>query len=214
MGGGTFNTVQGLPSNYTVEYNPTSIRLVAMQQPLLLTSAVSRKLHGSAGPFDINLLLSAPVECRSTNGNHTLVFTFTNYLTSGTVEITTGTGTIVGTPDFSSKTVTVDLTGVADAQALVITLRDVTDRFSQVLPTITLNVGFLVGDTNGNRFVNTGDAVQTRSRSGQLNKRDQLPLGRELGRLHRQRRFYNRAQRIGQLRAVNRWRGRRTAAFV
>ena len=168
VGGGTFNTVQGLPSNYTVEYNPTSIRLVAMQQPLLLTSAVSRKVHGSAGPFDINLLLGVPVECRSTNGNHTLVFTFTNYLTSGTVEITAGIGTIVGTPVFSGKTVTVDLTGVADAQTLVITLRDVTDRFSQVLPNSAFSVGFLKGDTNGDRFVNAGDAQQTRSRSGQL----------------------------------------------
>ncbi len=55
-GGGTFNIVQGLPSDYAVQYNPTSIQLVAVQQPLQLTSAVSRKMHGALGPFDINLL--------------------------------------------------------------------------------------------------------------------------------------------------------------
>jgi hypothetical protein len=166
VGGGTFNTVQGLPSGYAVEYNPTSIRVVAIQQPLQLTSAVSRKLHGSAGSFDINLLASAPVECRSSSGNHTLVFTFSNYLTSGTAVITAGTGTVAGAPAFSGRTMTVNLTGVADVQTLVITLRDVTDRFSQVLPDTAVSMNMLIGDTNGNETVNAGDVAQTKSQSG------------------------------------------------
>ena len=47
--------------------------------PLQLTTAVSRKTHGGAGDFDINLPLSGEpgVECRNSGGNHTLVFTFT-----------------------------------------------------------------------------------------------------------------------------------------
>ena len=69
---------KGYPSDYAVQYNPTSIRLVAVQQPLQLTGAVSRKMHGTLGPFDVNLLTTDPVECRSSGGNHTLVLTFNN----------------------------------------------------------------------------------------------------------------------------------------
>ncbi len=62
---------------------------------------------------------------------------------------------------------TVNLTGVLNAQTLRIELRDVTDVLAQVLPVTLVNMGVLIGDTNGDRFVNTGDALQTRNRSGQ-----------------------------------------------
>ncbi len=32
---------------------------------------------------------------------------------------------------------------------------------------VAVQMGVLIGDTNGDRFVNAGDATQTRSRSGQ-----------------------------------------------
>jgi hypothetical protein len=166
VGGGTFNTVQGLPSDYAVQYNPTSIKLVAMQQPLQLTGAVSRKMHGALGPFDINLLTTNPVECRSNGGNHTLVLTFNNYLVSGSASVTTGTGTVSGEPAFSGKTATIDLVGVSDMQKLVVTLHNVTDRFSQVLPDTPITVNMLIGDTSGNKIVNGTDVSQTKLRSG------------------------------------------------
>jgi hypothetical protein len=164
--GGTFDIVQGLPSDYSVEYNPTSIRLVAIQQPLQLTGAVSRKMHGALGPFDINLLTTDPVECRSSEGNHTLVLTFNNYLVSGSASVTTGTGTISGDPSFSGKTMTVDLIGVSDMQKLVVTLHNVTDRFSQVLSDTPITVNVLIGDTTGNKSVNASDIAQTKRQSG------------------------------------------------
>ena len=166
VGGGIFNTVQGLPSGYTVQYNPTSIKLVATQQPLQLTGAVSRKMHGASGSFDINLLASEPVECRSSNGNHTLVLTFNNYLVSGSASVTTGTGTVSGKPAFSGKAVTIDLVGVSDAQKLIVTLHNVTDRFSQVLPDTPITVNMLIGDTTGNKSVTATDISQTKLRSG------------------------------------------------
>ena len=52
-------------------------------------------------------------------------------------------------------------------QTLGVKISGVTDVFAQVLADTTLNAGFLVGDTNGNGMVNAGDALQTRSRSGQ-----------------------------------------------
>ncbi len=168
VGGGTFNTVQGLPSDYAVQYNPTSIRVVAVQQPLQLTRAVSRKMHGTLGPFDINLLTPNPVECRSSGGNHTLVLTFNNYLVGGSASVTTGTGTVSGQPAFSGKTVTIDLVGVSDMQKLVVTLHNVTDRFSQVLPDTPITINMLIGDTTGNKLVTASDISETKLRSGSV----------------------------------------------
>ena len=140
--------------------------MVAIQQPLQLTGAVSRKMHGPFGPFDVNLLTTDPVECRSSGGNHTLVLTFNNILVNGSASVTTGTGTVSGTPTFSGKIVTIDLIGVSDMQKLVVTLHNVTDRFSQVLPDTPITVNMLIGDTTGNKMVNASDISQTKLQSG------------------------------------------------
>jgi autotransporter-associated beta strand protein len=142
-GGGVFNIVQGLPADYMLQYNPTSIKVVTPQLPMQLIGAVSRKMHGAVGLFDVNLLVSDPVECRSTNGDHTLVFTFPNYLVAGSGTVTAGKATIAGNPTFTGKTMTVNLTGVADVQKIGITLQNVTDRFGQVLPDTTLMINIL-----------------------------------------------------------------------
>ena len=62
---------------------------------------------------------------------------------------------------------TVNLTGVGNAQTITLNLSNVTDEFSQVLADTAVNVSFLLGDTNGDRVVNAGDALQTRNRAGQ-----------------------------------------------
>jgi len=139
--------------------------------PLTLATAVSRKTHASSGPFDIALPLSGlpGVECRTggAGGDHTIVITFSNTVVSGNAAVTVGTGSVAGTPTFSGNTMTVDLTGVTNAQFTTVSLNNVTDNSAQVLPTTAIAIGFLVGDTTGDTFVNTGDTVQTRNRSGQ-----------------------------------------------
>ena len=129
-------------------------------------------MHGGAGTFDINLPVVGPsgIECRSggANGNHTMVISFNNTVVSGNATITGGIGSVAGTPTFSGNTMMVNLTGVANAQTVTVTLSNVTDSFSQVLPNTAINVGFLLGDTNGDAFVNSGDSLQTRNRSGQV----------------------------------------------
>ena len=62
---------------------------------------------------------------------------------------------------------TVNLTGVGNAQTIAVNLSNVTDEFSQVLANTAVNASFLLGDTNGDRSVNAGDALQTRNRAGQ-----------------------------------------------
>jgi hypothetical protein len=131
------------------------------------TSVVSRLTHGSAGQFDINLPLSGPpgIECRSggSSGAYQIVLTFphavtvTSYAVSGAAS--------VATTSTSNNTVTVNLTGVADAQTITITLFGVTDGVNR--SDVSVPMAVLVGDTTGNGLVNSSDISQTQSQSGQ-----------------------------------------------
>ena len=60
---------------------------------------------------------------------------------------------------------TVNLTGVANAQRITITLVGVSDGTNS--GNVNIPMGVLLGDTNADGFVNAGDALQTRNRSGQ-----------------------------------------------
>ncbi len=136
--------------------------------PMQLTTAVSRKTHGAAGTFDINLPLTGEpgVECRSSVGNHTIVFTFNNNVASGNASVTAGVGSVTGGPTFSANTMTVNLMGVTDVQKITVTLSGVTDTSAQLLPTTTVSMNILAGDTSGNKTVNATDISQTKLQSG------------------------------------------------
>ena len=133
-----------------------------------LTSAVSRKTHGSAGTFDVNLPLTGQpgVECRGTAGNHTLVFTFSGNVSGGNASVSRGSGTVAGAPVLSGNTMTVNLSGVADAQMINVMLSGVTSQSSQVLPDRTVSVMVLTGDANGNGTVNASDVAMIKSQAG------------------------------------------------
>jgi hypothetical protein len=133
-----------------------------------VVSGVSRKTHGAAGTFDIPLTFSGEpaVECRSSGGNHTLVFTFNNTLSSGSAAVTSGVGTVSGSPVISGNTMTVNLTGVADVQRVTVTLQSVTDSTAQVMPDTPVNINMLIADTNGNKAVNASDVAQTKGQVG------------------------------------------------
>jgi hypothetical protein len=143
----------------------------AMIPTLQVASAVSRKSHGGAGVFDIPLPLSGNpgVECRigGANGDYTLVFTFSNGIVSGNAGVSGGSGTVSGVPVFSGKTMTVNLTSVTNAQTLTVTLSNITDVFSQTLPSTSVSVSILIGDTTGNGIVNASDVGQTKAPIGQ-----------------------------------------------
>jgi hypothetical protein len=141
-------------------------------------SAVSRKVHGAAGIFDINLpFTGAPgIECRSggASKDYQVVVTFANTVTvNGAVqaEVTSGTGT-VGTSGVSNggavtvngSTVTVPLTNVANAQTITITLFDVHQGASA--GDVAVQMSVLIGDTTGNGVVNSSDVSETKAMSG------------------------------------------------
>jgi hypothetical protein len=141
----------------------TRIGKFRFSRPLLLQSAVSRKVHGSAGPFDVSL---PGIECRT--GDPTIVVTFSNNVVSGNAAVTSGVGTINGSPAFSGNMMTINLTGVANSQTLTVTLSNVMDTFGQTLPDIPVNMSVLFGDTNGNGVVNATDVAQAKAQAGQI----------------------------------------------
>jgi hypothetical protein len=132
-------------------------------------SAVSRKTHPGAGIFDVNLPLAGTpgIECRNggASGVHQVVVTFIASVTITSASVTSGTGSVSSTT-VSGNQVTINLTGVANAQTLMITLFGVNDGTHNGNVTIPMSV--LLGDTTSNGAVNASDISQTKSQSGNV----------------------------------------------
>ena len=132
-------------------------------------SAVSRKVHGPAGPFDINLpLIGAPgIECRTggPNGQHQVVVTFATPVSVSSASVTSGIGSVSSTT-VSNNQIFVNLTGVANEQTIAITLVGVNNGNGP--GNVTIPMGVLLGDTTANRAVNSSDVSQTKSQSGHV----------------------------------------------
>ena len=130
------------------------------------TQVVSRKMHGGAGTFDVNLPLSgsAGIECRAGQGvnanNHQVVVSFAVPVTFTSASVTSGVGTVSGTST-AGNDITINLTGVANAQTIGVTLSDVDNAGNVVIP-----MSLLLGDTTGNGSVNSTDVSQTKAQSG------------------------------------------------
>ncbi len=126
--------------------------------------AVSRKTHGSAGDFDIDLPLSGPegIECRTggPNGNYTIVVTFPGPVTVGSAAC----GGQPATTSANGSVVTVNCTGVPNAQNIAISLNGVSDGTN--IGNVSIPMGVLIGDTNHDRFCDAIDVAQTKSQSG------------------------------------------------
>jgi hypothetical protein len=138
-----------------------------------LISVISRETHGSAGSFDINLPLIGPrgIECRSGggNGNYTLVFSFANPLTNvDGASVSSGSGSVASNniDGNDAHNYIVNLTGVTNAQTITVSLTNVTDSAGNFSSAVSASMAVLVGDTNGDGFVNSADISQTKSQSG------------------------------------------------
>ncbi len=138
-----------------------------------LLGAVSRKVHGSAGPFDIDLPLSGSpgIECRhgGANGIYQVVFRFENALASvGSASVAAGTGIVSSSQidPADAKNYIVELSGVTNAQTLTIALANVSDTSGNTSRAIAVRMELLHGDSTANRAVNSGDIGQTKAASG------------------------------------------------
>ncbi len=134
-------------------------------------SAVSRKTHGQISPpFDVDLPLSGNlgIECRKGQGansnDHQVVVTFLAPVTFTGASVSSGTGTVSASLA-SGNQIFVNLTGVANAQKITITLVGVNDGTN--IGNVVVPMGVLLGDTSANRLVNSTDVSQTQAQSGQ-----------------------------------------------
>ena len=135
------------------------------------SSAVSRKVHGAAGAFDVSLPLVAiggavGIEPRTTAvaGEHQMVVTFSTSVTLTGATVTSGTGSVGSFSGSGTAVITVNLTGVTNAQRLGVTLANVND--GTATGDVFIPMGVLTGDTNGNGSVNASDVSQTKAQSG------------------------------------------------
>ncbi len=179
--GGTTWTISPLPAEFSLEavfatttgniwtsgFDGTVLHKAGAGSTLQLVAAASRRSHRNAGTFDIPLPLTGTtgVECRDGGGNYSFGFAFSNNLVSGSANVTAGTGT-AGIPTIAGTTMTVPLSGVTDVQTVQITLTDVTDEFSQVLPPSSVSARMLIGDATGDGEVNGNDVTLTKSQVG------------------------------------------------
>ena len=134
------------------------------------SSAVSRKVHGAAGTFDIHLPLvdiggAVGIEDRTGSaGEHQMVVTFSSSVTLTGASVTAGTGSVGSFSGSGTAVITVNLTGVTNAQRLGVTLANVNN--GTATGDVFIPMGVLAGDTNGNGSCEASDVSQTKAQSG------------------------------------------------
>jgi len=140
------------------------VRVAPTTTGVTLLSAASRVTQGAAGAFDVAMPLTGTsgVEDRVT-GTYNAVFTFDAPVTSGQVQVVSGTAT-VGAVTFSGNSMTAAITGVTSAE--IVTLRALNIN-GDGLPHGDVPFGFLAADATANRVVDKPDQQQIK---GQVNQ--------------------------------------------
>ena len=132
------------------------------------TAAFSRKTHGGAGTFDIDLMpfATAGVECRSggASGIHQMMVQFANPVTVTSASLIGGSGSVSGF-SVNGATVTVDLMNITNAQTIFMKLMGVSD--GTLSGDVPVAMSVLSGDTTGNGAVTASDVSQVKLQSGQ-----------------------------------------------
>jgi hypothetical protein len=163
-------------------FTPSGAQLpiFAPNAPALTPYVTSRKNHSLPSGI-VNLPefitcdtpINPGVECRTggSSGIHQLVILFPKNITlnppTGTpaVRVSSGVGS-VSQFVLNNNEVSVNLTGVANAQTIIVTLSQVSDGPNTA--DVVVPARFLLGDTTGNGSVNASDVSQTKARSGQV----------------------------------------------
>jgi len=141
---------------------------VDTQSVFSLVSAASVKLQGSQS-FSVPLPLTGDpgIECRTRGNQHTLVFTFSKDVVSGTAALTRGRGRVAGQSVFSANTMAVDLSKIVDGQKITVTLTDVTSSGGDVLDPVSVTMYVLAGDVDASKTVDNTDVTLVRAQLGQ-----------------------------------------------
>jgi hypothetical protein len=155
----TLLSVLGAGGTVTVSYMATATASSPPVAPAF-QSAVSRKIHGAAGTFDLGLSAvdTNPTTEPRQGPAQTIVFTFDKPIASATATITEGTAA-AGAPAFSGNDVIVGLSGVSNKQYVTIALTNVSAVDGGTGGSGSVRVGFLLADVNQNRVVTVSDIV-------------------------------------------------------
>ncbi len=143
----------------------------ALSPPLSLVGAVSRKTHMATGTFDVVIDTAQAisgaisVEPRAIGSGHTIVLQFNNVINSiGAVSVVDGANASIGASAvISGNEIIVTIPALADNTRITISIDDINGATSPRLPSL----GFLVGDANNTRSVNSSDISGVKARSGQ-----------------------------------------------
>jgi hypothetical protein len=151
----------------------TAHQVILVQQPFGLASVVSRRSHSTSGSFDIDLPLTdkAGIECRAPgpNNSYQLVYTFNRDVTvQGTATLTQGSANApTAALGPQSNQVTVNLTGVANAQHLVVSLNGVQTAVGEVVNGASGRLDVLIGDVDSTGRVDGNDVSGVQSHTRQ-----------------------------------------------
>jgi hypothetical protein len=130
-----------------------------------LLSITSQKAHGTAGTFGIDVPLNgSAIECRmvgalpgGASGDYQLVFDFANNVSSvGNVTVA-GAGNPTASGSVQGGNYVVNLSGITNAQKIVVTLTNVTDSAGNTLASLNVVMGVLIGDVNANKVLTNAD---------------------------------------------------------
>ncbi|MDQ3313263.1 MAG: PKD domain-containing protein, partial [Verrucomicrobiota bacterium] len=141
----------------------TAQQLIQVDVPF--RGVASRRVHGTRGTFDIDLPLAgtAGIECRSPgSGNaYKLIYTFErNVLNPGSASKQQGTATVgPATIGPLANQVTVNLTGVSNAQHLIVMLNGVRDSPGAVSNNLPARMDVLLGDVNATGRTDSSDVT-------------------------------------------------------
>lgn len=163
----------GVDYTFTLQYDSkgVTLRLPPPVNSIALLAVVSRKMHASAGPFDLpintGVVISGAVtvESRAIGSGHSIVFQFDAPVTAiGAVMATDIATNEIGAASalMSGNEVIVTLLSIADNQRVRVALSGVNGMLNTEAA-----MGFLTGDTNASRSVNSSDISAVKARSGQ-----------------------------------------------
>jgi plastocyanin len=165
----TFNTAGSFPYFCTAHGQCCGmVGTVNVTSAPMAQSAFSRKVHGGCCYFDVPLPLTGNVgiECRSggATNDYQLIIDFATSVTVQSASVTSGTGMVSSFSGSGTSEITVDLTGVTNAQRITMTLHGVNNGTGT--GDVPVSMGVLVGDVNGNAVVNASDVSLTKSQVG------------------------------------------------
>lgn len=149
--------VAGMSCNVVVIHVDFVGNGVAIAPPNFL-SAVSRKVHGGTGTFDLPL---SPAPTKPTTEPrqgpaYTIVFMFDKPINAAVIVITEGVATL-GLVTINGNEIIVPLTGVSNQQYVTIALSNVASVDGGSGGNASARIGFLTGDVNQNRVVTVAD---------------------------------------------------------